>query len=325
MLDTAAWPRLLKDLRSTEIETRRSAIETLAATGEEVLPFLVPLLEDDDARLRYHAQRTLLTFGDAAAAGLSRAAESEQKPLRYLAVTTLARMNTQFAAAPLTRAVWDSDYLTRSLALLGLVHCGAPDLPALLQEMMRHPEPGYYLTALHFLPSLNTVHALTMLLDATRDNQDGRRAQALQILLDMSQDGGWPRKIVVDPQATLEQRYHLLEALFRAPTDIAKWAQYDNIVMRDLCSHLFGSHPFRSLREILRELEHDHDPHVSQSAKDLMAWRDLPRASDRNAQKGQLLRAGANTSPESLLRAGEEPDNTAASTFWQKLARRRKR
>jgi hypothetical protein len=107
--------------------------------------------------------------------------------------------------------------------------------------------------------------------------------------------------------------------MYNAPGLIAQAMQYDNIVMRDLYSHLLGGRPFRSLKEIMRDLQRDEDEEVSRAARELAAWRELPRASHGNARQDELVRGlDGPAEADTLLRGAGKP-NPAARSLWQRL------
>lgn len=285
----------LEDLRSDSRGSRRSAVAYLAEEGVPHIPHLVVLLTDPDPRFRFHIERSLINYGDAAVEALAAAAAGDEQTLCCQAVITLARVDTPRAADAL-RSVIDA--------------------------MSRSANTAAYYLALRWTRRLGPVSCLTLLLDATRDNRDGR-SYALRVLFALSPDEGWPRCIVLDDSATLEQRYHALEMLTRAPAAIRKWTHYDNIVMRDLCSQLLGDAAFQSLRDILRRLQEDDDAAVRQAAIDLIAWRDLPRPVETAPTNRQLLRSATEEpSPDILLRAGSAPDTSAPLSLWQRLRAR---
>lgn len=314
---------LLEDLRSENSSRRRDAVAALARlTESDDIEKLIPLLLDPDPRARYHVQRALLTLGAPAVSALTGAAGGDDPPSRYHAILTLARMKDDASLESLRLLAAHTDFQTRRLAILGLLFRADPRLPDLLDSLVNHENWEVRHTAWHFLLQTDLLKGLHALLAAAIHGDQTTTNAATQALLDASRDGGWPRLILLYRSATVVERYAALEALFAAPLLIGKRMGYDNIIMRDLCSHLLGGPPFRTLKVTLRDLRNDPDGELRLAANEVAAWRELPRPSHKSTHQIELVRGTSNPAEaDSLLRGTSEPDPAPAS-LWQRLRAR---
>jgi HEAT repeat protein len=134
---------LLKSLKHSDAEVRRSAAVALESFGAEaaaVVPVLTEALDDADVVTQVAAARTLGQIGSAALPGLLQALTKPEKQVRREAIWALVRMGSaaKEAVSVLAGALRDSDLRVRLGAAQALGAIG-PDasaaIPALIESL----------------------------------------------------------------------------------------------------------------------------------------------------------------------------------------------
>ena len=82
----------------------------------------------------------------------------------------------------------------------------------------------------------------------------------------------------------------MLATMCEAIMPIGKRLGYDNYQMRTFSSHMLGTPPFRTLKEVVRDLRDDPDDAVRIAADELAVWRELPRPSHNSTNQFELVR-----------------------------------
>jgi HEAT repeat protein len=131
---------LLKSLKHSDAEVRRSAAVALESFGEEAasaVPVLVQALDDPDASTQVAAARTLGQIGAAALPGLLEALRKPEKFVRREAIWALVRMGSaaKKAVPALAEALRDSDLRVRLGAAQALGAIG-PDASAAIRSLI---------------------------------------------------------------------------------------------------------------------------------------------------------------------------------------------
>lgn len=309
----------MDDLRSADTPRRRGAASALGAITREDIPKLIPHLLDPDPRARFHVQRALITLDVAAVEALSTAANCDNLTTRYHAIITLARVQDDSAAEELRLLATHSDFQTRNLALWGLLWRAYPGLPDLLERLLELEDVGVWHTAVQYILRIDLLKGLRVLLTEAASTSKPKNVLAADILFKNSSDVDWPHQIILSCGASVEERNATLEALYNAPVSIAKSLCYDNILMRDLHSHLLGGRPFRTFKEILRDLQRDEDEKVRIAAEELVAWRELPRPSHGKGHSGDLVRGVDGAAEANTLLRGSDEEIPARRSLWERL------
>src|SRR5215218_2004390 len=173
-----------------DLAVLNATLSALAASGEDVLPQLLELLESPDADLRVYVSLALGQRGDARAVpALVRALEDEDANVRFHALEALGRLRGR-AAAPAVAAVAESrDFSVAFAALDALAAIGdetaAPRILPLLDDALLRSAA---LAALGRLGGEEAVAPLTALL--ARDGvEPAEVAEALAAIYARYEDG----------------------------------------------------------------------------------------------------------------------------------------
>lgn len=143
--DASEICRLLRDLQSEEIATRRRAADVLGRGGDaarEAVPALVAALGDVDEPTGLNAAYALGAIGEAAVPALAAALRAEAEPVRRHAGYGLTTVGAP-AVAALIHASRDTDAQVRALAADALGDMGLPARGAVpvLRDALRDADP----------------------------------------------------------------------------------------------------------------------------------------------------------------------------------------
>jgi HEAT repeat protein len=134
-------PALVKSLKHSKTEIRRSALRALARLGSQAEPAVPPLtscLTDADATLRDEAARALVQIGPAAVPALMEALKNPDREVRRQAAWAMKRLGpaSRIAVPTLIPALKDPDPRVRKGAALALGSLEAEEaIPALMEAL----------------------------------------------------------------------------------------------------------------------------------------------------------------------------------------------
>lgn len=187
--------RALKKLRSrsrTELTTklrdpsprvREEAVEQLGAFGASVVPTLIPLLADDDEKVRRTAGSTLARFRDAESVeSVARALDDKSPLVREGAAGVLGDVGDEGRAGLLIAKVSDPDPAVRAEVVRALGRLRAPGAEASLIEAARDPSGSVRQAAADALRSYHSDDAVAALRRLTKDPIGAVRQTALDAL-----------------------------------------------------------------------------------------------------------------------------------------------
>ena len=118
---------LIKGFYHPDKQYRASCCQTIVQFGSDAIPFLLPLLNDDDWRVRYRAAETLgLLNAEKAVNNLLSACDDKKDHVRYMAAKALGSIKSQQAVPMLIHLLTDEHPYTRGIAATGLLAIGDP-------------------------------------------------------------------------------------------------------------------------------------------------------------------------------------------------------
>jgi hypothetical protein len=191
-----AIPALMKALRSSDVETRRSAALVLEAAGEDVAPYIADLargLSDSDRFVRWTLLRTLGRLAPQEAKvvvpAVIRTVHDPDIDVRFAALKTLERFDKAAAsAAPaIAELLPHADTLVQLAALKTIQAIGGGDASTLatVAGLLQSPEANVRVAAAETLGRAGKRAAATRpaLESALKDEDDKVRTAASEALL----------------------------------------------------------------------------------------------------------------------------------------------
>lgn len=321
----------IADLRSSDALVRSRSIARLLAMGPAAADRLIPLLADEDPRLRHNiTYRLLRPMGDEVVPRLRECAAAADPPLSDLACIALARMASPAAFSALFEMAIESQPPLASTAInCVLLVDNAVGAERHAELMTRsHAHVRRIVTA--SLVRLESNLALHYLLQES-DDDDGWESWALDQLVWMSRSEPLLNRLVCSIDLPFEARYSLLCRLFASPERVFGHRTHEVGLhglnrIRFICERLLGSYRM-SLDETLAQLAACAEEPLRSEAARLVAWRSLARPSESGPHPEELLRAvgssGAQMPVASLPRPAEPVAPAAPRrSFWRGLISR---
>ncbi|KAF5091844.1 HEAT repeat [anaerobic digester metagenome] len=147
---------LLSLLHSPDKQIRADAVSGLIALGNEAVPYLLPLLEDEDWVIRYRALEALSGIRDTESIdSVIRTTADPKDHVRYMATKALGAMLDPRVVPVLIRMLSDDHSYTRKIAAGGLVRSGnvtvLPSLQKALESETDSEVRAFFEDALHQL------------------------------------------------------------------------------------------------------------------------------------------------------------------------------
>jgi HEAT repeat protein len=122
---TSPLSAYLEDLGSPDKAVRNTAAQNLAASGDEAVPLILPLLDDESWVLRYRACEILgLMKNPANNSCLQRKLTDEKDHVRYMAVKGLGLSEDPAAVPAIIPMLSDENNFVRRISVLMLGHLG---------------------------------------------------------------------------------------------------------------------------------------------------------------------------------------------------------
>jgi HEAT repeat protein len=128
---------LIHTLRNGNINGVLEAAKELGDMGGKAVGPLMPLLRDEDPRVRWRAAIAFQWIGTPAATPLIRALEEEEHYVRPPAIWVLEQIGDPRAVEPLMRAISAKHPWTRWMAMAALIKIGDPKGVAAAREAMK--------------------------------------------------------------------------------------------------------------------------------------------------------------------------------------------
>lgn len=213
--DKRATPSLIAELDRGRI-SQEALLTALSSLGDTraLLPILA-LLDDDDARVRLRAMRSLDTMidssGEAADVIVDRLEDSDIE-IRTLAASYLGRMRARSAVPRLTAVVKTAKApQVRSSALAALGEIADPSSVKIALEILRSGPAPLRMVAVDVLTELNAPDAANALLSLARDPNLPWRHLAIEALAGSLRDQAHPKaeKLMIE----VAKSGRLIEAL----------------------------------------------------------------------------------------------------------------
>lgn len=128
---------MLSDLRNSDKNIRAEATKRLIQSGTDAVPFLTPLLDDEDWVIRYRALEALYGIRDVNTIDdVIRKTTDPKDHVRYMATKALGNMEDLRVVPVLARMLSDDHSYTRKIAAGGLARSGDASVLVLLQKAL---------------------------------------------------------------------------------------------------------------------------------------------------------------------------------------------
>jgi len=177
-----AVPHLLPFLKSSEIETKRLAVKTLATFGgDDVFAHLLNML-DDENEVKEAVVPALSKFGPRICRQLEPALKSQDTALRRSAAGILALMKSPKTIMYLAPALTDPDQHVVTNAILGIGWSGSLEANSLLRPCLCHSNPTIRCAAVTALADIKGQEATALLIASLDDDDHDIQALAAELL-----------------------------------------------------------------------------------------------------------------------------------------------
>lgn len=112
---------ILSDLRNLDKNVRAEATDRLIKSGTKAVPYLLPLLDDDDWIIRYRSLEALSGIRDTGTIeAIIKKTDDPKDHVRYMAAKALGFMDDERVIDVLARMLSDDHSYTRKIAAEGL-------------------------------------------------------------------------------------------------------------------------------------------------------------------------------------------------------------
>jgi len=160
---------LLAELTSGDEVRAEAAVPGLLALGDEALPALREMLDDEDADHRWWALRTLAGAPQSQTEYLLPLLNDSVAEVRQAAALGLCTHPYETAIKPLIRALSDADIMVSDLARNALVVIGKAAVPSLLEVPTDAPQRTR-INALRALAEIGDYSAIPTLMSALEED-----------------------------------------------------------------------------------------------------------------------------------------------------------
>ena len=134
---------ILDDLRNSDKNVRAKATDQLIKTGTRAVPYLLPLLDDEDWVIRYRSLEALSGIRDTGTIdAIIKKTDDPKDHVRYMAAKALCAMNDERVINVLAKMLSDDHSYTRKIAAGGIAVSGDSSSETLLQNaLIKETEP----------------------------------------------------------------------------------------------------------------------------------------------------------------------------------------
>ncbi len=160
---------LLADLTSGDEARAESAVPSLAALGETIIPSMLDLLDSPDADIRWWATRTFASLPSLDVGLLLSSLADAAPEVRQCAALGLCSHPSEAALQPLIRALSDSDSLVAELAARALTAVGEPATESLL-AVLKNAGQSARIHAMHALSEIADPRAIRPMIESLSEN-----------------------------------------------------------------------------------------------------------------------------------------------------------
>lgn len=138
---TGELASLVAGLRNPDKSYRAGCIPKIVSFGDAAIGILLPLLQDDDWKVRYRAAEALgMIPGTHAVPGLINACRDEKDHVRYMAAKSLGRLKASDAGSTLIQLLTDEHSYTRGIAAQGLGMIRVPEAQKAIETAMKNEQ-----------------------------------------------------------------------------------------------------------------------------------------------------------------------------------------
>ncbi|MCW3052072.1 MAG: lyase domain protein repeat-containing protein [Chthonomonadales bacterium] len=316
-------------LKDADPNVRRVAVNALGKIGDpSAIPALIGALTDTSDFVRLAAATELWKIGAPAIRALGRALRDSYHYDIYHSWEAIRETGDKSSLPLLIEALKDTNSEVRWFAAHMLEQIGDPAAVPSLCDALGDENLDVCVLAAVALGTIGDVAALPSLLEAMKDQRRYyMRVYAARAVAKIGDSVTLPRKILAASSWSAQEHIDLLERLRHANYSERKWIR-DKVILpykfpmtRALCQAVFkeeDAEARKGAQAVLNCLESKHLLRGSQP--------------DSSKQSEELLRAAqggeSEAKPDTLLRAGEEPDKEEKAmllqpTIWQRLLGKR--
>jgi len=239
--------------------------------------------------------------------------------VRRSAANALGKIGDASAVPGLVEALEDRDNYVRNSATFALGCVGDASAVLALVKALQDEDGGVRIEATYALGKIGDISAIPALIEGLKDANTVICQHAAEELKKMGDPHTLPRKILADARWSARERINVLDSLRRVRYNVM------NITVR---------YEFPETRALCQTVLNEENDEARKGAQVVLDWlngdRHLLHASqpDPSKQSEELLRAAQGgekeTRPDTLLRAGEEPEQDVSPapprpTIWQRL------
>jgi len=208
---------LVQEIRAEENWRRQSSLtHSLGAYGEEGVPYLIDLLQDDDPELREFATETLRDHpAEAALEALTNNVASVHVDVRWKTGEALGALGTPDALAALNPLLGDSIHYIRMTAVQALAAAGREEILPIAIEMTRSESTRERADGVGLLGALGSDGGLEAVVDCLDDEEAWVRQEAVIALLRIGSPDAVPALEQVLDDEDREVRIYAAETVKR--------------------------------------------------------------------------------------------------------------